>query len=129
MAEGKADSFKRFGRQQSHIRHGKYVRHHRNLRPGHVNTGVTGELERSDRILLCETGMGCAGIETTWRHRAACCAWRRAYGSTKQATRATGIGEQVNNGGPQDVRLEVLAEHSTDGRCAFLAWTEKVAND
>ena len=26
----------------------------------------------------------------------------------------SGTGEQVNNGGPQDVRLEVLADHSTE---------------
>jgi len=41
----------------------------------------------------------------------------------------SGIGEQVNNGGPQDVRLEVLAEHSTEGRYAVLALTGKVANE
>ena len=44
------------GRQQSHPRYGQCVRHHRDLRPGHVNTGVAGELERSDCILLSKSG-------------------------------------------------------------------------
>ena len=44
------------GRQQFDKRYGKSVEHHRDLRPGHANRGVAGELERSDRILLRETG-------------------------------------------------------------------------
>lgn len=43
--------------------------------------------------------------------------------------RATGIGERANSGGPREVRLEVLAERSTEGQRATLAWIGKVANN
>lgn len=36
-----------FGRQQSHERHGEFMRHHRDLRPDHVLKGVIWELERA----------------------------------------------------------------------------------
>ena len=59
---GKSRQHSAVGRQQSHSRNGKCVRHHRDLRPGHVIKGVTEELERSVRILLSRNRMGDTGI-------------------------------------------------------------------
>ena len=71
------------GRQQSHTRNGKCVRHHRDLRSGHVSTGVIGELERSGRILLSRNRMGDTGIENTWRQQVTNRTGLRACGNHK----------------------------------------------
>ena len=74
--------------------------------------------------------MGDTGIEITWRWQVMYRTGWRAYGNheTKRYGQA-GIGEQANSGGLREVRLEVLADHSTEVQCAVLALNEKVAND
>jgi hypothetical protein len=47
----KADPLQCVGRQQSCMRNGEYAGHHRGLRAGHVPTGVTWELGRTNCLL------------------------------------------------------------------------------
>ena len=103
--------------------------HHRDLRPGHVNRGVTGELERSDRILIHKPDIGNTGIPKCPAFVGSVSSLQASLLGTQTNRRGkSGTGEQVNNGGPQDVRLEVLADHSTDVH-SVVEMNGKVAND
>ena len=80
FVSGESRQHSAVGKQQSHPRHGKCVRHHRDLRSGHVSTGVIGELERSVRILLSRNWMGDTGTQNTCRLQVIYRPGRRAYG-------------------------------------------------
>ena len=54
----KADAVECVGKQQSWMRYGEYLGHHRGLRPGHVFIGVARELERANCLLVNESGQG-----------------------------------------------------------------------
>ena len=58
------------GRQQTGMRHGKCVGHHRDLRPDHLFMGVARELGRAESFPV-EKGTGATLPKYSWHLRAA----------------------------------------------------------
>jgi hypothetical protein len=86
--------------------------HHRGLRTRHASTGRTWELGRSN-TLLHEVGRKGAGLEMSQarQHGKSSCPCRERRKSECEVPEG-----EATNRSPRDGMLEVLTEHSTDGR-------------
>jgi hypothetical protein len=87
--------------------------HHRGLRPGHASTGETWELGRSNTLLKRgrSTGSRVRNVSRLGREEAIRPYRERTKGMAERYRKA-----RLTNRSPRDGVLEVLVEHSTDGR-------------
>jgi len=113
------------GRQQSRLRQGKRVGHHRGLRAGHVYRGVARELGRASRLLGSKsrneddrlTNILACGGRTPEPYEPTPV---RAGRDTNEGVSTQGTGREPQANRPGRTKA-VLAEHSTAGRRARLS--------
>ncbi len=87
--------------------------HHRGLRPGHASTGETWELGRSNSLLKTGRSLGNRGTNVSRLGRVEAirpCRERRKGIAERYRT------ARLTNRSPRDGALEVLVDHSTEGR-------------
>ncbi len=87
------------------------LRHHRDLRAGHVFKRVAWELERTVISLLKETGLRCAGLQISLALVEVFPMRSMSRQEHKRKRKQARYWEATRDG-----ETVVLAEHSTDGR-------------